>query len=314
MNHTLTDLRGVCGPNSCQPLVWVSTRAMFGSSSTIPYVFSAHSAYHSPFLLTAWCSLTSSRYVETLPGAPRALIDQPHRNPWMDFTKSRDALGATAKTLTAYSTTVHKTGCASAPSRATSDTDRRKRSRCSHSRQTSSNAARSSSRSTSLPLRTRPPSHPVLTLTRVLGTRARRYFNKSSKLSLKSWEIGQEDARTPCGHCDNCTRAPDTLERPGARARVAAWQVLRVAEDTRKELTLTQLCDLARGLGSSATASVGKGKGKGRAKEKVTVDLERAAGGRVELSKEVRVLFSVCGTLLPPRLFALNGEGARHLR
>ncbi|PIL28261.1 transporter [Ganoderma sinense ZZ0214-1] len=129
-----------------------------------------------------------------------------------------------------------------------------------------------------------------------------KYFNKSSKLSLKSWEIGQEDARTPCGHCDNCTRPADTLERAGVRGRVAAWQVLRVAEDTRREVTLTQLCDLARGLGSSAAASVGKGKG--RAKEKLTVDLERVAGGKVELSKEHTE--ALCVRLLVEGYFAFS--------
>ncbi|KAI1789477.1 ATP-dependent DNA helicase [Ganoderma leucocontextum] len=129
-----------------------------------------------------------------------------------------------------------------------------------------------------------------------------KYFNKSSKLSLKSWEIGQEDARTPCGHCDNCTRPPDTFERAGMRGRVAAWQVLRVAEDTRKELTLTQLCELARGLGSSAATTVGKGKG--RAKEKVTVDLERAAGGKVELTKEHTE--ALCVRLLVEGYFAFS--------
>ena len=108
----------------------------------------------------------------------------------------------------------------------------------------------------------------------------------------------EEDANTPCGHCDNCTRAPDTLERLGERTRLAAWRLLRVATDARKELTMTQLCDLARGLGSSAAAGTGKGKGKGRAKEKVTVDLERVAGGKVELSKEVRAPF-------PPRPYCL---------
>lgn len=117
-------------------------------------------------------------------------------------------------------------------------------------------------------------------------TRAPRYFNKSSKLSLKSWEVGQEDAGTPCGHCDNCTRPPDTLERAGTRGRVAAWQVLRVAEDAREGLPLAKLCDRARGLGSATTTSVGKGKG--RAREKATVDLERVAGGKVGLTKEVR--------------------------
>lgn len=85
------------------------------------------------------------------------------------------------------------------------------------------------------------------------------------------------------------------------RARVAAWQLLRVAEEVGKELTMAQLCDLARGLGGGGgkdkdtDAAKGKSKGKGRArgKEKASVDVHEVAGGKVELSREVRVYVCV---------------------
>ncbi|EJF56547.1 ATP-dependent DNA helicase [Dichomitus squalens LYAD-421 SS1] len=131
-----------------------------------------------------------------------------------------------------------------------------------------------------------------------------QYFNKSSKMSLSFFRTEEEDANTRCGHCDNCMRAPDTLERLGVRTRVAAWQLLRVAADAGRELTMTQLCDLARGLGSSAAAGPGKGKGKGRAKEKATVDLDRVAGGKVELSREHTE--ALCVRLLVEGYFTLS--------
>ena len=87
------------------------------------------------------------------------------------------------------------------------------------------------------------------------------------------------------------------------RARVAAWQLLRVAEEVGKELTMAQLCDLARGLGGGGgkdkdkdtDAAQGKSKGKGRArgKEKASVDVHEVAGGKVELSRDVRVYVCV---------------------
>ncbi len=122
----------------------------------------------------------------------------------------------------------------------------------------------------------------------------RSYFNKSSKLSFSSWATAEEDTLTRCGHCDNCTRPPETLEHLGVRGRVAAWQLLRVVEEAGQELTMAQLCDLARGLGGGsakekepAAAAKGKGKGRGRGKEKAYVDVHEVAGGKVELSKEV---------------------------
>ena len=48
---------------------------------------------------------------------------------------------------------------------------------------------------------------------------------------------------------------------------MAAWQLLRVAEAAGKEVTMAQLCDLARGLGGGAAREAnpgGRGRGKGR--------------------------------------------------
>ena len=91
---------------------------------------------------------------------------------------------------------------------------------------------------------------------------------------------------TPCGHCDNCTRAPETIDRKDVTAE--AWKILRVAEHVKENkgrVTLAQLAELARGVGkgefgtSKRASKSGSGKG--------TLDLQGLCGGPVVLSKEV---------------------------
>ncbi|KAI0777314.1 P-loop containing nucleoside triphosphate hydrolase protein [Trametes elegans] len=118
-----------------------------------------------------------------------------------------------------------------------------------------------------------------------------RYF-EAAKVSLSSWKTASEDSLARCGHCDNCTRPPETLDRQDVR--VPAWQLLRIAAAlarTRQQVTLAQLCNVARGLGGADNDDGGGGGGRGRGKgkggqKKVSVDLQEAAGGKVELSKE----------------------------
>ena len=79
--------------------------------------------------------------------------------------------------------------------------------------------------------------------------------------------------------------------------RLPAWQLLRLA--SRQQATMAQLCDLARGsrtAGAASSGAKGRGRGKGRA-EKVPVDIQEVAGGKVELTKEVRS--HSCVTRLP---------------
>jgi len=116
-----------------------------------------------------------------------------------------------------------------------------------------------------------------------------KYFSSSSQLSVNSWATQEKDALQRCGHCDNCTRLPDSFSRRDVR--LPAWQLLRVADAARRNsgrLTIGQLCDLARGLGGATFDVSGKGKGKSRAKEKqrAELNLDEIAGGKVELSKE----------------------------
>ncbi|KAH9930482.1 ATP-dependent DNA helicase [Epithele typhae] len=117
------------------------------------------------------------------------------------------------------------------------------------------------------------------------------YFNKSSKLSYDCWTTEDEDARARCGHCDNCQRPSELLDRLGAAARLAAWRLLRVAQAAGRDLTMAQLYDLARGKetpvsGGGGGGSGRGGKGKGSGKGKAHVDVDAVAGGKNELTRE----------------------------
>lgn len=116
-----------------------------------------------------------------------------------------------------------------------------------------------------------------------------RYFSVSSDLSMASWTTDDTDALARCGHCDNCTRAPETVDQRDVT--VEAWQILKIADVVKRHggrLTLNGLGDLARGLGGGAfeTSSGGKGT-KGKSKEKTSISLDDIAGGKISFSKDV---------------------------
>lgn len=100
-------------------------------------------------------------------------------------------------------------------------------------------------------------------------------------------------ALTPCGHCDNCTRSPETIDHRDVT--LEAWQILKVVQEVEHQggrVTLSMLADLIRGAGGGSFGVVGNGrKGKGTSKEKLGLDLESIAGGKVALSKDVGWLF-----------------------
>ena len=109
---------------------------------------------------------------------------------------------------------------------------------------------------------------------------------------MSAWGTAETDAHARCGHCDNCKREPESIERRDVTLQ--AWQILRVTQAIEQEsgrVTVSMLADLVRGVGGGAfgVPSGGRGRGKGRSgnKEKVGLDLEEIAGGKVLLSKEV---------------------------
>jgi ATP-dependent DNA helicase Q1 len=110
---------------------------------------------------------------------------------------------------------------------------------------------------------------------------------------MSSWTTADSDALMRCGHCDNCTRSTEHVDRKNVT--VAAWQLLKITAAVQQgggNLTLSMLAGLARGAGGGAyEVSHGGGgqKGKGKAKEKIALDLDNIAGGAVELTKDVSI-------------------------
>ncbi|ELU38197.1 ATP-dependent DNA helicase [Rhizoctonia solani AG-1 IA] len=123
------------------------------------------------------------------------------------------------------------------------------------------------------------------------GQDATSYFSASSSLSLSSWTTEAGGKLTPCGHCDNCTRPPESVASKDVT--LDAWIILRVAQTIDGEggrVTIGMLADLVRGVGGkSFQVPAGGGKGRKRKSqgEKVGLDLDGIAGGKISLSKDV---------------------------
>ncbi|KAG9032506.1 hypothetical protein FRB95_001413 [Tulasnella sp. JGI-2019a] len=116
------------------------------------------------------------------------------------------------------------------------------------------------------------------------------YFSSSSSLSLSSWSDTGSSTLTRCGHCDNCTRPPESVAEQDVT--VNAWRLCKVAEQVSREggrLTVAALGDLARGNGGASFGIVAGGKGRrsrGKTDEKASLDLDAVCGGKVTLSKD----------------------------
>lgn len=114
---------------------------------------------------------------------------------------------------------------------------------------------------------------------------------------MSSWTTDDSDALTRCGHCDNCKRPPEEIDR--RNVALEALQLLQIVSAVERDggsLTLNNLATLARGNkgGSYEATQGGRGrKGKGKTKEKVNLDLEEVAGGKVNISKDVSHILCV---------------------
>lgn len=123
-----------------------------------------------------------------------------------------------------------------------------------------------------------------------------RYFSHSSHLSIASWSTSEVGALDPCGHCDNCTRTPESIERRDVT--LATWQILKVLQAVRQgggRLTLGGLAVLVRGgrKGSFDVAVKRRGRKAGDdGAGKGSVDLDDLVGGPVEMKKLVRRFYS----------------------
>ncbi|KAF8067491.1 ATP-dependent DNA helicase [Lyophyllum atratum] len=117
-----------------------------------------------------------------------------------------------------------------------------------------------------------------------------KYFSHSSQLAMSSWTTGDSDALTRCGHCDNCTRPADEIDRRDVT--LEAWQLVKITEALDQDdanITLNSLVALARGNVGGAYEVTRSGNGKkggGKVKEKQKLDLDAIAGGEVDLTKD----------------------------
>jgi len=104
-----------------------------------------------------------------------------------------------------------------------------------------------------------------------------RYFSTSSSLSLSAWSDADGGSLAKCGHCDNCTRSPDSIITRDVTFE--CWQILKILESLTRDdvhVTISILADLVRGVKPSG----GGGKG-------VTLDLDGLIGGKVTLNRGV---------------------------
>lgn len=98
----------------------------------------------------------------------------------------------------------------------------------------------------------------------------------ASDQSIQSWSTHDEDARTNCGHCDNCLRDKDTIERRDVT--FPAWQLMKLVNEATRvnvNLTFVELVKAARGNKVA----------------KLPLTIGELTGGNVGLSAEVSPIY-----------------------
>lgn len=104
---------------------------------------------------------------------------------------------------------------------------------------------------------------------------------------MAAWSTDGSENLSRCGHCDNCKRPPESIERKNVVLQ--AWQIVKVSQIIESEggrVTLGMLSDLVRGAGGQSF-----GVGGSRSKEKNSLDLEAVASGKVEMNKDASLHF-----------------------
>lgn len=106
---------------------------------------------------------------------------------------------------------------------------------------------------------------------------------------MNAWTTAEADALEKCGHCDNCTRPPESITTKDVT--LAAWQLVKIVTEAhrlRAKLTLIQLRDAARAKGGGKINGPKTGRGSRATQEKLVLDYETLCGGQVDLSDDVR--------------------------
>jgi len=114
-----------------------------------------------------------------------------------------------------------------------------------------------------------------------------RYFSASADLDVSAWSADGTAALERCGHCDNCLR--NTASRKHEDKTLEAWQILKIAEEVfnlNGKVTIAGLAGLA---GGSRQTKIKVKQRRGPATE-MQIDLNKIAGGKVDLSVSVSYL------------------------
>lgn len=124
-----------------------------------------------------------------------------------------------------------------------------------------------------------------------------QYFSTSAQLSTNAWDHGDtlsgnnSGSVASCGSCDNCLRDPNSIITKDVT--LDTWRILKVVREVESNsgrATLSNVSDLARGLGSASYTGMSSGGNSKKRKadpEKVSMDTASIAGGKVTLNKEV---------------------------
>jgi ATP-dependent DNA helicase Q1 len=115
-----------------------------------------------------------------------------------------------------------------------------------------------------------------------------RYYYSSRHLHSSS----NSDALTPCGHCDNCTRDPSTVETKDVTRE--AWQLFKIVQAVTSaggNLTMSNLAHLARG-NKGRKFDVTERQGEEQTKKQEKMDLDDVCDGKVKMKREVRLFCS----------------------
>lgn len=104
-----------------------------------------------------------------------------------------------------------------------------------------------------------------------------RHFSDTVSLDVHAWAADGQDPLAPCGHCDNCTRPPESIKEKNVA--LDAWRVVTIAQAGRMQkvnLTLADLSGALRGVGTKTkqnnlTATSGTSKLSPRESELVVV-------------------------------------------
>lgn len=87
-----------------------------------------------------------------------------------------------------------------------------------------------------------------------------------------------------CGHCDNCIRGSDSFKHEDKI--LEAWQILKIAEEVYRLKGNITIAGLAALTGGNRQSKI-KVKQKRGAATEMQIDVDRVAGGRVDLSVQV---------------------------